>query len=93
MRTSTIASAKNNLPQLIYDLESEEVIHLTRHGRPVAVMLSETNYQKLIRKNNEGVYSEIQKWHGESKDDAAFTDAELDSLRKNSAGREFSWDI
>ncbi len=92
MKTSTIASAKTNLTKLIYDLDSEEAIHLTRHGRPVAVMLSESNYQKLIRKNDEDVYCEIQQWHGESKDDGAFTDAELDSLRKNSAGREFSWD-
>ncbi|MEY3786110.1 MAG: hypothetical protein RLZ75_315, partial [Pseudomonadota bacterium] len=32
MKTSTIAEAKNNLSQLIYQLESDEPIHLTRHG-------------------------------------------------------------
>ena len=52
MKISTIAEAKNNLSQLIYQLEADETIHLTRHGKPVAVMLSEANYQKLIDKNN-----------------------------------------
>ena len=52
MKTSTIAEAKNNLSQLIYQLESDEPIHLTRHGKPVAVMLSEVNYQKLTHKDS-----------------------------------------
>lgn len=90
MKTSTIAAAKNNLPQLIYDLEFEEAIHLTRHGRPVAVMLSEANYQKLTRKNN--LYSAIEAWRAELEGDIAFTETELKSLRTASAEREFSWD-
>ncbi len=91
MKTSTIASAKNNLPQLIYDLEFEDAIHLTRHGRPVAVMLSEANYQKLTRQKN-ALYSAIEQWRTELKSDIAFTDTELNSLRLASVGREFSWD-
>ena len=61
MKTSTIAEAKNNLSQLIYQLESDEPIHLTRHGKPVAVMLSEASYQKLTHGGN-GLYQEIQQW-------------------------------
>jgi PHD/YefM family antitoxin component YafN of YafNO toxin-antitoxin module len=91
MKTSTIASAKNNLPQLIYDLESEDAIHLTRHGRPVAVMLSEANYQKLTRHKN-NLYSTIQQWRMVLQNDIAFTETELNSLRKASSEREFSWD-
>ena len=90
MKTSTIASAKNNLPQLIYNLESEDAIHLTRHGRAVAVMLSEANYQKLISKKND-LYSAIEHWRNENHDDIAFTNEELKSLRQNT-GRDFSWD-
>ncbi|MCX7180693.1 MAG: type II toxin-antitoxin system Phd/YefM family antitoxin, partial [Proteobacteria bacterium] len=61
MKISTIAEAKNNLSQLIYQLEADETIHLTRHGKPVAVMLSEANYQKLIHKNN-SLFQAIQQW-------------------------------
>ncbi len=91
MKISTIAEAKNNLSQLIYQLEADETIHLTRHGKPVAVMLSEANYQKLIHKNN-SLYQAIQQWRNELKDDVALTEAELKNIRNCSQERVFSWD-
>ena len=91
MKISTIAEAKNNLSQLIYKLEADETIHLTRHGKPVAVMLSEANYQKLIHKNN-SLYQAIQQWRNELKDDVALTEAELKNIRNSSQERVFSWD-
>ena len=48
MKTTTIAAAKNNLSRLIHQLEVEEYIHLTHHGEPVAVMMSEKQYQALV---------------------------------------------
>lgn len=91
MKTSSIAFAKNNLPQLIYDLEVEGSVHLTRHGRPVAVMVSEATYQNLTQQNKD-LYSAIEQWRSELKHDIAFTDTELHSLRAASSEREFSWD-
>jgi prevent-host-death family protein len=91
MKISTIAEAKNNLSQLIYQLEADETIHLTRHGKPVAVMLSEANYQKLIHKNN-SLYQAIQQWRTELKDEVALTEAELKNIRTNSKERVFTWD-
>lgn len=91
MKTSTIAEAKNNLSQLIHQLELDEAIHLTRHGKPVAVMLSEANYQKLTHKDN-SLYQAIQQWRSKLEDDNALTDTELKNLRAASHGREFSWD-
>jgi prevent-host-death family protein len=35
MKTNAIAEAKNKLSQLIYQLDTDEPIHLTRHGKPV----------------------------------------------------------
>jgi prevent-host-death family protein len=91
MKTSTIAEAKNNLSQLINQLGSGEPIHLTRHGKPVAVMLSETNYQILTHKDR-SLYQAIQKWHDQLDGDIALTETELKSVRATSQGREFSWD-
>jgi len=91
MKTSTIAEAKNNLSQLIHQLQSDEPIHLTRHGKPVAVMLSEANYQKLTQKNK-GLFQAIQKWRCQLDADSALTDAELKQIREASQEREFSWD-
>ena len=91
MKTSTIAEAKNNLSQLIHQLESDEPIHLTRHGKPVAVMLSEANYQKLAHKDN-SLYQAIQQWRNQLDSDSALTKTELKSIRATSEGRAFSWD-
>lgn len=91
MKTSTIAEAKNNLSQLIYQLESDEPIHLTRHGKPVAVMLSEANYQKLTHKDN-SLYQAIQQWRDQLTGDSALTESELKNLRATSQERKFSWD-
>ncbi len=91
MKTSTIADAKNNLSQLIHQLDAIEAIHLTRHGKPVAVMLSEANYRRLTQKNN-SVYQAIQSWRSQLDEDWAWTDTELNALRATSREREFAWD-
>ena len=87
MKTSTITEAKNNLSQLIYQLESDEPIH----GKPVAVMLSEVNYQKLTYKDN-SLYQAIQQWRTQLKGDSALTETDVKDLRVVSKWRDFSWD-
>ncbi|MFI3119919.1 MAG: type II toxin-antitoxin system Phd/YefM family antitoxin [Methylococcaceae bacterium] len=91
MKTSTIAEAKNNLSQLIRQLDVDEAIHLTRHGKPVAVMLSEVNYQRLNQKNN-SLYQAIQHWRSQLDSDSALTETELKALRAAGQEREFAWD-
>jgi prevent-host-death family protein len=91
MKTSTIAEAKNNLSQLIYQLESDEPIHVTRHGKPVPVILSEVNHQKLTHKDN-SLYQAIQQWRTQLKGDTALTETDLKDLRVVSNWRDFSWD-
>lgn len=90
MKTSTIAEAKNNLPQLIRQLESDEAIHLTRHGKPVAVMLSEANYQKLSQKSL-GLYQAIQHWRSQWEVDGALTETDLKQIRESGQARDFTW--
>ena len=93
MKTSTIAEAKNNLSSLIHQLEVDEPIHLTRYGKPVAVMMSENQYQKLSSPPK-SLNSAILKWRSQldEESDVGLTDSELNAIRKESAGREFSWD-
>lgn len=48
MQTYSIAHAKTHLPKLIHEAEEmREGIHLTRHGKAVAVILSEKEYKRL----------------------------------------------
>jgi prevent-host-death family protein len=94
MRTSTIAEAKNNLSQLIHQLETGEAIHLTRYGKPVAVLISEHQYQRTIG-SNKSLNSAILNWRSQlnQNDDIGFNDKELKALRKESStGREFTWE-
>jgi len=93
MKTNTIAEAKNNLSHLIHQLEVEESIQLTRYGKPVAVMMSETHYKKLTSPAK-SLNSAIINWRNQLDDtqDVGLRDDELKSIRTESAGREFSWD-
>jgi prevent-host-death family protein len=90
METTTIADAKNNLPKLIHAAQAGEDIHLTRHGRPVAVLISEDRYQQMLRAGK-SVFHEIMKWR-EDHGSVELTDEEIESWRNRSPAREFSWD-
>jgi prevent-host-death family protein len=45
----SIAEAKTHLPQLIHKAEQEGEVHLSRHGKEVAVIISIQEYQRLNR--------------------------------------------
>lgn len=101
MKTTTIAEAKNHLSNLIHQVEEGEPVHLTRYGKPVAVMMSENQYQKLInpqqslnaairnwREKNTGVPTSSQPIDNQM----GWDDEQLKTIRQESQGREFSWD-
>ncbi len=93
MKTTTIAAAKNNLSRLIHQLEVEKYIHLTRHGEPVAVMMSEKQYQTLVSPSK-SLNKAILSWRSNLGEniDSGLTERTLDTIRKESSGRDFSWD-
>ncbi len=43
----SIAKAKAQLTRLIHQAERGEAVHITRRGKPVAVLLSENEYARL----------------------------------------------
>ncbi|THF65092.1 type II toxin-antitoxin system Phd/YefM family antitoxin [Pseudothauera rhizosphaerae] len=45
----SIADAKNHLPALIHQAETERTVTISRRGRPVAVLVSVTEYDRLVR--------------------------------------------
>jgi len=47
MTESSISEAKKQLTRLIYEAESGKPVHITRRGKPVAVLLSENEYTRL----------------------------------------------
>jgi prevent-host-death family protein len=93
MSQVSIAEAKNTLTHLIHEAERGEAIHITRHGKPVAVLLSEEAYEQLkSREQQTDFWQAIQAWRAQ----ASFawpelTPEEVDSWRDRSPGREYSW--
>lgn len=49
MAETSIAEARNRLTHLIYQAERGETVHITRRGRPVAVLHSEAEDARLSR--------------------------------------------
>ena len=43
-----ISEAKNKLPALVHAVEHSTAVQLTRHGKPVAMLLSIAQYKRLI---------------------------------------------
>jgi len=45
----SISEAKNRLPALVYIIEHGPAVQFTRHGKPVAVLVSISQYRRLRR--------------------------------------------
>lgn len=84
----TIVDAKNKLTSIIHSVETGHAVKLTRHGKPVAVLLSIKDYQRLNTKK-EGFYNALISWRESmaKEEDIVITGEEFDNVRDNSSGR------
>lgn len=57
----SIAEARNNLARLVHVAEDGEPVRLTRRGRPVAVLLSLGEYERL-RAAGDGLWDRLQRF-------------------------------
>lgn len=94
MSQVSIAEAKNALPRLIHEVEGGETIHITRHGKPVAVLVSQEAYAQLTsREQPSDFWQAIQVWRAQTSFDwLELTPGEVDSWRDRAPGRECPWD-
>ena len=72
----SVAEAKNNLPAVIHEVELGEAIEITRHGRPVAVVVPLGEYRR-IQGARPDLWAAYQQWR---KEDTTLTDADVDPL-------------
>jgi prevent-host-death family protein len=49
----SISKAKDKLPAIVHAVEDGTTVQLTRHGKPVAVLLSITRYMNLSRQKKD----------------------------------------
>lgn len=85
----SIARARDNLARVVHEAERGDRIELTRRGKPVAVVLSATDYGRLTRKSPSFLQA-LHKFRERSKLEELDIDPDeiWGGLRDRSPGRE-----
>ena len=88
-RKTTISEARQRLPSLVQSVERGDSVELTRHGKPVAVLISVREYQQL-QASRPGLWDAITAFRDSS--DLGALDIDVDrvfgDIRDSSAGRD-----
>lgn len=79
MTNATISHLKNHLPEIVHDVESGNDIQITRHGIPVAVIISLERYKSAFS-SEKGIYNAFQRWREIYPDANGFTNEELENM-------------
>lgn len=91
--SSSIAETKDKLPKFIHEAENGNDICITRHGKPVAMLVSIERYQGNFTEDDNGLFGAIMAWRKQNEvNEDLFSDSEIDSLRNKNPARDFSWD-
>jgi antitoxin Phd len=84
----SIAEAKNRLPTIVHSVENGPSVELTRRGKPVAVLLSIQEYERLSRKYT-GFWSALSQYRRKVENEGIeISDRDFKGLRDLSSGRE-----
>lgn len=93
MSEVSIAEAKNHLPRIVQQAEAGETVHITRRGKPVAVLLSDREFARLSAPR-QGFTEFAQEWRKNmiARGIEFPATGDLDNLRDNSARQDISWE-
>ena len=80
----SVAYARDNLARLLHEAEEGTLVKITRRGKPVAVVLSVRDYERL--RSSPGLLSAYEKWRNAWGDD--IEEFSADGLRDTGAGRD-----
>jgi antitoxin Phd len=84
----SIAEAKNRLPTIVHSVEKGPSVELTRRGKPVAVLLSIQEYERLSRKYT-GFWNAVSEFRRMAEDEEIeISDRDFTGLRDLSSGRK-----
>ncbi len=88
----SIAEAKNKLPAIIHRVEKGPEVRLTRRGKPVAVLLSIKEYERLNDRGT-GFREALFKFRESIKEESIdINDSDFDSLRDTDSGRRVEFE-
>jgi prevent-host-death family protein len=90
-RTASIAQARDELAALIHDAEAGTPVEITRRGRPVVILLSLADYERL-RGGRRGFGEALASFRDRNDLESADVAAAFDDVRDASRGREVDWE-
>ena len=88
MKQSSISDARENLPSLVTEAESGTAAELTRRGKPVAVLISIHEYERMRGNQREFKQAYAEFVRRFELDEVGLDEAFVRSLRGRSVGRE-----
>ena len=93
MTEISIAEAKNQLTRLIRAAENGKPVHITRRGKPVAVLLSEDEYARLLQgRKHDNFWNLIVEMRSDPEFQAVdWTPEEIASWRDRELAPDFEW--
>ena len=93
MRKVSVTQARDTLTRLIREVEDGETVHITRRGKPVAVLVSKDEYDRLESgKPRQNFWQGIQDWRFQAGFDwPELTRDEVDGWRDRRPPREPEW--
>jgi prevent-host-death family protein len=86
----SIAQARDHLPGIVHEVERGSPVELTRRGKPVAVILSFDDYQRLEPRKR-GFWESLQEIRQAPDFEGVDLEEEVGPLRDRSPGRDFKW--
>lgn len=92
-RRIPIAEANRGLSRVVRQAERDGEIALTRHGQPVAVLLSMNRYREVVSEAPRSIVDVVQELRASNDLAEIDFDSEefLRGLREDESGRDFSW--
>jgi prevent-host-death family protein len=86
----SIAEARNQLSRVVHEAEDGGEVRLTRRGKPVAVVLSMEEFQRLQGAARRTVWSVIEEARAELSETTP-APGEFDGVRSTEPGRDVQW--
>lgn len=86
----SIAQARDRLPALVHVAERGTAVHLTRRGKPVAVLISVGKYAKLSERRPD-LWSALENFRRSHDLEALRIGQVFRKVRDRSPGREARW--
>ncbi|MBU1171113.1 MAG: type II toxin-antitoxin system Phd/YefM family antitoxin [Proteobacteria bacterium] len=88
----SISQVKNQLPAIIHEIEKGQMVHVTRHGKSVAVLLSVDEYDRLIGKKDDFWENYLTFRHHVKEKNLMIDDSVFEDVRDHSPGRDLKLD-